>query len=91
MADSEHIKFDYNEADHTVTVDVYIPEEHIGRQATFTVHAVAEVQDSDPKNSKKSIQARSFRVENTRVKFELPFKKVRSYAFKGKIYILSGR
>ena len=83
MADSEHIKFDYNEADHTVTVECDIPEEHIGRQATFTVHAVAEVQDSDPKDSEKSIFSRSFRVENTRVTFELPFKKVRSYAFKG--------
>ena len=83
MADSEHIKFDYNEADHTVTVECDIPEEHIGRQATFTVHAVAEVKDSDPKDSKKSIFSRSFQVENTRVRFELPFKKVRSYAFKG--------
>ncbi len=83
MADSEHVKFDYNEADHTVTVECDIPEEHIGRQATFTVHAVAEVQDSDPKDSEKSIFSRSFRVENTRVTFELPFKKVRSYAFKG--------
>lgn len=83
MADSEHIKFDYSEADHTVTVECDIPEEHIGRQATFTVHAVAEVKDSDPKDSKKSIFSVSFRVENTRVRFELPFKKVRSYAFKG--------
>ena len=83
MADSEHIKFDYSEADHTVAVDCDIPEEHIGRKATFTVHAVAEVQDSDPKDSEKSIFSRSFRVENTRVTFELPFKKVRSYAFKG--------
>ena len=83
MADSEHIKFDYNEADHTVAVDCDIPEEHIGRKATFSVHAVAEVKDSDPKDSKKSIFSRSFQVENTRVRFELPFKKVRSYAFKG--------
>jgi hypothetical protein len=83
LADSEHVKFDYNEADHTVTVECDIPEEHIGRQATFTVHAVAEVKDSDPKDSKKSIFSRSFQVENTRLRFELPFKKVRSYAFKG--------
>ena len=83
MADSEHIKFDYSEADHTVAVDCDIPEEHIGRKATFTVHAVAEVKDSDPKDSKKSIFSRSFQVENTRLRFELPFKKVRSYAFKG--------
>ena len=83
MADSEHNKFDYSEADHTVAVDCDIPEEHIGRKATFTVHAVAEVKDSDPKDSKKSIFSRSFQVENTRLRFELPFKKVRSYAFKG--------